>query len=145
MATAWRSLAPGGYLLLTVPVGPDCLVWNALRRYGPLRLPLLLSGWEEVERVGWDAGKLTEPADARVSYEPLFVLRRNGTATGDRLWQAREEPPEPVGSSGTGGDGRAGGGDGLWVGLASGENVPAAQSVSRGAEAQLIMRGEEAP
>jgi hypothetical protein len=96
MATAWRSLSPGGHLLLTVPVGPDCLVWNALRRYGPLRLPLLLAGWEEVERVGWDQGRLTMPADARSSYEPLFVLRRNGTATTDPLWTGAQKAAQSL-------------------------------------------------
>lgn len=50
MASAWRALKPGGKLLLTVPVGPDVVVWNLHRRYGPLRLPLLLRGWEEVRR-----------------------------------------------------------------------------------------------
>ena len=38
----------GGRLLLSVPVGPDALVWNLHRRYGAVRLPLLLHGWQEV-------------------------------------------------------------------------------------------------
>ena len=28
MSLAWRVLKPGGHLLLTVPVGPDVVVWN---------------------------------------------------------------------------------------------------------------------
>lgn len=33
-------------VFLAVPVGPDALVWNAQRIYGPLRLPLLLADWQ---------------------------------------------------------------------------------------------------
>ena len=85
MRGAWRALRPGGRLLITVPVGPDVLVWNLHRRYGPLRLPLLLYGWEEVARFGWEEARLTAPASSRRSYEPLFILRRNGTEDDD-LW-----------------------------------------------------------
>ena len=50
MQEAQALLKPGGLMFLTVPVGPDILVWNLHRRYGEHRLPLLLGGWEEVER-----------------------------------------------------------------------------------------------
>ena len=93
MATAWRALRPGGHLLLTVPVGPDALVWNLHRRYGRRRLPLLLAGWEETARLDWEARRLDELDDelgadsvaalrafSARSYEPMFVLRRNGSA-----------------------------------------------------------------
>jgi len=43
---------PGGLLYLGVPIGPDQVVWNAHRIYGPWRLPLLTAGWELVG--GWD-------------------------------------------------------------------------------------------
>ena len=52
MAEAWSILAPGGLLLLSVPVGNDCLVFNAYRVYGRRRLPLLLYGWEIVGAIG---------------------------------------------------------------------------------------------
>lgn len=78
--TAWRALRPGtGRLLLSAPVGPDLLVWNLHRRYGPLRLPRLLAGWHEEARLGWDEDRLAAPSDHRRRYEPLFVLRRNGS------------------------------------------------------------------
>lgn len=38
-------LKTDGWLFLGVPTGRDCLVWNAHRIYGELRLPLLLDGW----------------------------------------------------------------------------------------------------
>lgn len=37
-------------LFLAVPVGPDCVVWNAQRIYGPLRLPLLVQSWSLIDR-----------------------------------------------------------------------------------------------
>lgn len=52
------------------------MVWNLHRRYGNLRLPLLLEGWEEVEVVGWSEELLTEPAPSTLQYEPVFVLRK---------------------------------------------------------------------
>ena len=66
MRGAWRALRPGrGRLLLSAPVGPDLLVWNLHRRYGPLRLPRLLGGWEEEGRLGWDDTRLAAPSDQR--------------------------------------------------------------------------------
>ena len=69
-------LAPGGVLYLTVPIGADLLVWNLHRRYGPLRLPLLLDGWQVDARFGWEEDKLSEDGNFRKSYEPVFVLRK---------------------------------------------------------------------
>lgn len=82
MRTAWRALKPStGRLLLSVPIGPDLLAWNVHRRYGELRLPMLLAGWRELSRIGWDDdSRLTAPSDHRRRFEPLFVLERNATA-----------------------------------------------------------------
>ena len=68
-------LRPGGLYFLTVPVGHDYIVWNLHRVYGPIRLPLLLHGWSEVERVGWEPAILTEERSFTNSKEPVFVLR----------------------------------------------------------------------
>ena len=65
MRTARECLKPGGRLFLTVPVGPDVIVWNLHRRYGVHRLPLMLAGWDEAGRVGWDERKLEAAADYR--------------------------------------------------------------------------------
>ena len=81
MRGAWRALRPEtGRLLLSAPVGPDLVVWNLHRRYGPLRLPRLLGGWDEAARIGFDEERLTRPADHKRRFEPLFVLRRNSSA-----------------------------------------------------------------
>ena len=85
MRTAWRALRPGGKLLISLPVGPDLLVWNLHRRYGRRRLPRMLAGWEEVGRVGWREARLSAEADHRQRYEPVFILRRN----------ASEDEPRP--------------------------------------------------
>ena len=79
MRSAWRSLRPGGIFLLSLPVGPDLVVWNLHRRYGDLRLPRMLAGWEELRRVGWESTRIHTPADHRRRYEPVFVLRRNAS------------------------------------------------------------------
>jgi hypothetical protein len=73
-------LAPGGLYFLTVPVGPDVVVWNLHRRYGEVRLPLLLEGWEVLERVGWEEGVLTAERSFAKTKEPVFVLRVPGAA-----------------------------------------------------------------
>lgn len=46
MRQAWNSLTDGGILFWGLPLGQDCLVWNAHRIYGKLRLPMMLRGWQ---------------------------------------------------------------------------------------------------
>ena len=75
MQEAKNLLQPHGRMFLTIPVGPDVLAWNLHRRYGQARLPLMLEGWDVVERVGWDEARLTQEANYRQSYEPVFVLK----------------------------------------------------------------------
>ena len=102
MDTVRGVVKEGGLLFLTVPIGitwlychdmqpqtpnlgacagPDVLVWNLHRRYGAVRLPLLLQGWEQVEAVGWDHTLLHSPAPYTLQYEPVLVLRASPIAT----------------------------------------------------------------
>ncbi|RLN86841.1 hypothetical protein BBJ28_00008189 [Nothophytophthora sp. Chile5] len=60
-------------VFLSVPVGPDTLVWNAQRHYGPLRLPLLLQDWELLDSFGFQKSDFTAPFT--VNHLPLFVLQ----------------------------------------------------------------------
>ena len=79
MNTVFDALRPGGILFLTIPIGPDRLVWNLMRIYGEIRLPLLLGSrpWIELGRYGWDEHKLTKPVrNWRRTYEPVFVLQK---------------------------------------------------------------------
>lgn len=46
------KLAPGGVLLLTVPMGSDALVYNVHRIYGHVRWPLLTEGFSIVDSEG---------------------------------------------------------------------------------------------
>ena len=64
-----------------MPIGPDVVVFNLHRRYGELRLPMLLdaSGLEVVDILGWDEARLTAAADFRKTYEPVFVLRKTSS------------------------------------------------------------------
>lgn len=89
---ARAALRPGGVLFLTVPVGPDVVVWNLHRRYGVVRLPLLLEGWgEPIDRVGWDEARLTAAAKFTQSWEPVFVLRKSGgVASNDAVPSSQE-------------------------------------------------------
>lgn len=75
MDTVRNVLEESGLLFLTVPVGPDVLVWNLHRRYGNMRLPKLLCGWEQVDNVGWSETLFSSPAPFSLQYEPVFVLR----------------------------------------------------------------------
>lgn len=68
-----KMLNKGGLLFLAVPVGMDCVFWNAHRVYGRLRFPLLIDGWEVVDTFGFSE------SDFKASYyhihQPVFVLR----------------------------------------------------------------------
>ena len=46
MMDAHKFLYKDGILFLGIPLGQDCLVWNACHIYGEKRLPLLLKGWK---------------------------------------------------------------------------------------------------
>ena len=66
-------------LLLTVPVGPDVVVWNLHRRYGRVRLPLLLDGYRVLDVVGWDPSRLAHNVSWSQPYEPVWVLTTDPT------------------------------------------------------------------
>jgi hypothetical protein len=69
-----EMLTPEGVLILSVPVGPDAVVWNAHRIYGPLRLPMLLSGWDELASFGYSP-RLLKGRLAEWHKQPVWVLR----------------------------------------------------------------------
>lgn len=49
MQHAHNHLSDDGILLLGVPLGVDCVVWNAHRIYGKTRLPLLLQNFKLID------------------------------------------------------------------------------------------------
>jgi len=66
-------LKPDGLMFLAVPIGKDCLCWNAHRIYGPIRFPLLTEAWELIDSFGFKnkgfSGFLKD------SYQPVFCLK----------------------------------------------------------------------
>jgi hypothetical protein len=67
-------LKDSGMLILAVPVGRDCLTWNAHRIYGVLRLPMLLQGWRVVDLFGWIPEAFSLPL-TYFSYQPVLCLK----------------------------------------------------------------------
>ena len=74
MQTARNFLKDDGYMLFGVPQGKDCLVWNAHRIYGDIRLPLLLRGWK-TEAVFEQEPAVGQPLGT-YHIQPLMVLRK---------------------------------------------------------------------
>jgi hypothetical protein len=48
MARAWCLVKPGGRALVGVPSGPDIVVFNSHRIYGPVAYSHLFANWEQV-------------------------------------------------------------------------------------------------
>ena len=69
-----RTLKPGGYCLLAVPVGADAIVWNAHRKYGRLRLPVLFHRWSLVAQFGLTRQILDDP-NVNTHIQPVFVIK----------------------------------------------------------------------
>lgn len=73
MVEAKSLLKEGGAMILAVPVGQDCLAWNAHRIYGKLRFPLLIEGWDVVRSFGFEESNFSRNlGDA--GHQPIFYL-----------------------------------------------------------------------
>lgn len=70
-----KALKENGMMFLGVPIGKDTLVWNAHRVYGPLRLCLLLEGFEELFWVGASKGRVFK-LDHQDHKQPVIALRK---------------------------------------------------------------------
>jgi len=68
-----KVVKPGGLLFLAVPVGRECLLWNGGRCYGPIRFPLLVAGWTNLDVIG----KLDIERDWTDCHQPVVVLRND--------------------------------------------------------------------
>jgi hypothetical protein len=76
MSTIYKRLDKEGILCWGGPVGIDCLVWNAHRIYGKIRLPLLFSKFIETDWFGPDKKSLLESSELKInSAQPLVVLK----------------------------------------------------------------------
>ena len=74
-----KLLKPDGRFYLSVPVGRDVVVWNAHRIYGPVRLPMLLDGWEICGTYGYDDTSFKRPL-GNYDNQPVFVLKPEAEA-----------------------------------------------------------------
>lgn len=69
-------LVDNGTLVWGAPVGHDALVWNAHRVYGKIRLPLLFSGFNELEWIDFDREYLLNLPLSNNSVNPVVVLQK---------------------------------------------------------------------
>ena len=74
MQIAKKIIKKNGLLFLAVPIGLDCLAWNAHRIYGEIRLPMLLEGWEILDTFGFNQNMLKEGEIGGLQ-QPIFVLK----------------------------------------------------------------------
>ncbi len=69
-----KMLKKGGLCYLAVPIGADCLVWNAHRIYGKKRLPKLLKEWQVLKTYGFSKRLVYLPLKEN-AIQPVFVLQ----------------------------------------------------------------------
>jgi len=78
MKNVQEHLKDGGLCLWSCPVGKDVLAWNALRVYGPIRLPLIFEGFQEMEWFGCTKQDcFNSPLAIYHKHIPLVVLEKN--------------------------------------------------------------------
>ena len=77
-----HTIKKGGLLFLAIPIGEDRIDWNAHRVYGPVRLPMMLDGWERIADIGFDESMFEiepgHPMEENIDYgskHSLFILR----------------------------------------------------------------------
>ena len=97
-------------MFLTVPLGPDLVAWNLMRRYGRVRLPLLLGGWDVVQTYGFEDARLDLPnagkRNFRQSWEPVLVLAKGYLGTGGTGGGGGPRAPKIFGEADTDGERR---------------------------------------
>ena len=74
--TREHVLKPGGYLLFAVPVGGDCVVFNAHRVYGRTRLPRMFEGWTQIDNEGHRPEHSFDLWPCAGWNQPPFLLQR---------------------------------------------------------------------
>ena len=75
---ATSVLKPGGHLILALPVGGDCVVYNAHRVYGKKRLALIEKGWTRVDAegpFGSDIDRVINEGSCYAWHQPILLLK----------------------------------------------------------------------
>jgi len=70
-----KFMKKGGLIFLSFPVGKDCLVWNAHRIYGTIRLPNILEDLEVIDTFGLE-NSLGDNSKLGEYVQPIFVIRK---------------------------------------------------------------------
>ena len=79
MSVIHNNLIDNGILIWGEPVGKDALSWNAHRIYGPIRLPFIFKGFNELEWFGKSKDELFNQPLQNDSYNPVVVLKKELT------------------------------------------------------------------
>jgi hypothetical protein len=74
----------GGLLILAVPTGRDCLVFNEQRVYGSERLPRLLEGWKVVDSEGMDWARAVGATACDSWFQPVWLLQSPEAAEAEK-------------------------------------------------------------
>lgn len=77
MSEIHRHLKEYGLLLLGVPIGKDCITWNAHRVYGKKRFELLFKDFIELEWIGYDKSFLDNCGPSNNGPQPIIILTPN--------------------------------------------------------------------
>jgi hypothetical protein len=78
MTAIYNNLKTDGLLFLGIPIANDVIAWNAHREYGPIRYPLLIKNFEELEWIGISKDKLSDSSIRKgySPYQPVIVLKK---------------------------------------------------------------------
>lgn len=81
MEEIYRCLHDGAYCFLGIPVGKDCIVWNAHRIYGEKRLKMIyLDKFKEIEWIGHNKDYLNTCHESSENpiwdIQPIIVLQK---------------------------------------------------------------------
>lgn len=76
MSIIYDNLKNGGFCFCGIPVGKDCLVWNAHRIYGKIRLSYLIGNFNEIEWIGFDKNMLDTINLGEWRNQPILVLQK---------------------------------------------------------------------
>ena len=76
MARGWCLLKPGGQAMIGVPTGPDAIVFNGNRRYGPVQFPHLFANWNQIySNINYtEADEILQ--QCKWCYQPLTIVEK---------------------------------------------------------------------
>jgi hypothetical protein len=73
MARAWCLVKPSGRALVGVPSGPDTIIFNSHKLYGPIAYAQIFANWNQLYTEN-DFSEFNKTCDH--CYQPLHVIER---------------------------------------------------------------------